>query len=163
MVVYLYAVLAERGFFELSELEKFGDPNSMLGSHPERDKIPGVEASTGALGHGLSIGVGIAKAIKMKKSTRAVFVIVGDGEINEGSVWEAVMSAAKHQLSNLTLLVDYNKPQSYGEVSEVMPLEPLKLKLQVFGFAVKEINGHDVNEINEHLKLLPLEQTKPSP
>jgi len=158
----LYAVLAERGFFELSELEKFGDPNSILGGHPERDKIPGVEASTGALGHGLSIGVGIAKAIKIKKSARAVFIIVGDGEINEGSVWEAAMSAAKHQLSNLTLLVDYNKLQSYGEVSEVMPLEPLKLKLQSFGFAVKEINGHDVNEINEHLKLLPLEQTKPS-
>src|SRR5207237_594513 len=96
-----------------------------LGGHPEASKVPGVEASTGALGHGLSIGIGMALAAKMDRKSYRVFVVTGDGEINEGAVWEAALSAAKYGLSNLTVLIDYNKMQSYGPTREVLDLEPL--------------------------------------
>lgn len=132
----LYAILAHMGFFPRDELWRFGQVDSILGGHPERSKIPGVEASTGALGHGLSIGVGIALAAKMDERRYRTFVIVGDGECNEGTVWEAALSAAKHQLGALTVLVDYNKMQSYGRTSEVLELEPFADKWQAFGFRV---------------------------
>ncbi|NEO82881.1 MAG: transketolase [Spirulina sp. SIO3F2] len=158
----LYAVLADKGFLPLEELETYGKSTSRLGGHPERHKIPGIEASTGALGHGLPIGVGMAIAAKIRKQSQRIFVVTGDGEINEGSVWEAAMSASKHQLSNLTVLVDYNKLQSYGPTKEVLNLEPLVEKWQSFGFAVKEVDGHNVSELEQLFKKLPLNSQKPT-
>ncbi|HZL59492.1 MAG TPA: transketolase [Stellaceae bacterium] len=140
----LYAILADKGYFPAAELADFCTRDSFLGGHPEAGKIPGVEASTGALGHGLSIGIGVALAARIRKTDARVFVAMGDGEIDEGSVWEAAMCAGKHGLSSLTAIVDYNKMQSYGSVSEVQPLEPLGAKWRAFGFDVVEVDGHDV-------------------
>jgi transketolase len=140
----LYAILADKKFINISELDSVGQLNSILGGHPESFKIPGVEASTGALGHGMPIALGMAVAAKIKKEKHNVYVIVGDGEINEGSVWEAALSAKKHKLNNLKVIIDYNKIQSYSFTSEVLDLEPLKDKWESFGFEVSEVNGHDV-------------------
>ena len=120
-----YALLADKGFFPREILGTFCKRDSILGGHPEAGKIPGVEASTGALGHGLSIGIGMALAARLQKRASRVFVVMGDGEINEGAVWEAAMSAGKHKLSNLVAIVDYNKIQSYSFTDEVQPLDPL--------------------------------------
>jgi transketolase len=157
----LYALLADKGFIARGELDRFCQRGAMLGGHPESEKIPGVEVSTGSLGHGLPVGVGMALALRMKRSTARVFVVMGDGEINEGAVWEAAMSAAKHRLSNLTVLVDYNKIQSYGFVSEVLPLEPLIDKWSAFGFETVEVNGHDVNALRETLRRTPFASDRP--
>ena len=146
----LYAVLADKNFFSKNELSVACEPKSILGGHPEI-KVPGVEASTGALGHGLPIGVGMALAAKLKKENHKVVVVIGDGESNEGSIWESAMSAAKHNLSNLIVLLDHNKIQSYSFVSEVLNLEPLNKKWESFGFNVTEINGHDIQQIKEAL------------
>jgi len=157
----LYAILADKGFIPKSELTTFCDGSSRLGGHPEI-KVPGVEASTGSLGHGLPIGVGIALAGKIRKQSYRVGVVVGDGEINEGSVWEAAMSASKHKLSNLTVFVDYNKLQSYGPTQEVMDLEPLFDKWSSFGFETKEVDGHDVVKLERVIADLPFQSNKPS-
>ena len=157
----LYAVLADKGFFPQNELDWFCKHDSMLGGHPEI-KVPGVEACTGSLGHGLSIGVGVALAAKLKRQQYRVAVIVGDGEINEGSVWEAAMSAAKHRLSRLTVFVDYNKLQSYGPLDEVVELNPLCDKWESFGFAVMEVDGHDIAELERATMSLPLSSDKPT-
>ena len=157
----LYAVLAEKGFFPESELWDTGKPTAMLGGHPET-KIPGVEVSTGSLGHGLPFGIGFALNARYEKSDHRVFVVIGDGESNEGSVWEAALSAGKHRLSNLTVLVDYNKYQSYASTFEVQDLEPLADKWRSFGFATTEVNGHNVDELQEALSNLPIEQDRPS-
>ena len=148
----LYAILADKGFFKKKELDNTSKLNSILGGHPESLKVRGVEASTGALGHGLGIGVGMAIAAKIKKQKQKIFVILGDGEINEGSIWEAALSASKHKLGNLKILLDYNKIQSYGPVKEVLNLEPLKDKWSSFGFDVSELNGHNVKELKANLK-----------
>jgi transketolase len=140
----LYAILADKKFINISELNKVGQLNSILGGHPESFKVPGVEASTGALGHGMPIALGMAIAAKIKKEKHNIYVIVGDGEINEGSVWEAALSAKKHKLNNLKVVIDYNKIQSYSFTKEVLDLEPLKSKWESFGFEVSEINGHDI-------------------
>ena len=158
----LYAILADKAFFPVDELRTFCLPTSRMGGHPEWKKLPGVEASTGALGHGLSIGVGMALAAKIRKQAHRVVVVTGDGEINEGSVWEAAMSAAKHQLSNLTVFVDYNKLQSYGATREVLDLEPLGDKWRSFGFAVAEVDGHDVSALENLVKRLPLSTGQPT-
>jgi transketolase len=121
-----------------------------------------VEASTGALGHGLSIAVGMALGAKIRKQTHRIVVVTGDGEINEGSVWEAAMSASKHQLSQLTVFVDYNKLQSYGATHEVLDLEPLVDKWRSFGFEVQEVDGHDVVALETLVKRLPLNSQKPT-
>ena len=121
----LYAILADKGFFSEEELYRQSRPDAMLGGHPEAHKIPGVEASTGALGHGLSISVGIALAARLQGRDSRVFVIMGDGETNEGSVWEAALSATKHDLDNLIAIIDRNKLQSYGPTAEVLDLEPM--------------------------------------
>ena len=134
----------------------------MLGGHPERAKVPGVEASTGALGHGLSIGIGQALAMRLQKRDSRVFVIMGDGEINEGSVWEAALSAGKHKLSNLVAMVDYNKLQSYDRTSVVQDLEPLADKWRAFGFAVHEVDGHDVLQLRRILSAVPFQRDQPS-
>lgn len=148
----LYAILADKGFFKKKELDNASKLNSILGGHPESFKVRGVEASTGALGHGLGIGVGMAIAAKIKKQKQKIFIILGDGEINEGSIWEAALSASKHKLGNLKILLDYNKIQSYGPVKEVLNLEPLKDKWSSFGFDVSELNGHNVKELKANLK-----------
>ena len=147
----LYAILADKGFFPLEALDEFCAVDGMLGGHPEYGKIPGVEASTGALGHGLSIGVGMALAARADGRDSRVFVIMGDGEINEGSVWEAAMSAGNHKLDNLIALIDYNKIQSAGPTREICNLEPLADKWRAFNFDVKEVDGHDVNALKTTL------------
>ena len=158
----LYAVLADKGFFETAALTDFCRHHSFLGGHPERGKVPGVEASTGALGHGLSLGVGMALAQRMRGRAARVFVIMGDGEINEGSVWEAAMSAAKHRLDNLVAIVDYNKIQSAGPTAVIQELEPLADKWRAFGFETVEVNGHDVIALEEVLGALPRATGKPT-
>ncbi len=157
----LYLLLAEKGFFPMRELERFCGYKSILGGHPEKGKTPGVEASTGALGHGLSIGVGCALTARIDKKDYRTFVLMGDGECDEGSVWEAAMSAGKHKLSSLTAIIDYNKMQSYGPIEEIQGLEPFADKWRSFGFAVKEADGHDVNALRTILRGVPFEDDKP--
>lgn len=142
----LYAVLADRGFFPTVELDRFCRYDSFLGGHPET-VVPGVEACTGALGHGLSIGLGMALAARMSGRDSKVYVLMGDGEINEGSVWEAAACADKHRLSNLTAIIDYNKIQSAGSVFEIQNMEPLADKWTSFGFDVFECNGHSIADL----------------
>ena len=157
----LYVMLADKGFFPREELYRFCVFNGMLGGHPEYGKTPGVEASTGALGHGLSIAVGMALAARIDRKQHRVFAVLGDGECDEGSVWEAAMSAGKHRLSSLTAIVDYNKMQSYGPTSEVQDLEPFADKWRSFGFAVREADGHDVTVLRRELTSLPFDQNRP--
>jgi transketolase len=140
----LYAVLADQGYFPKEWLKTFTRPESPLGGHPERGKVPGVEASTGSLGHGLSIGIGIAQALRMKKNNASVYVVMGDGEINEGSVWEGAMHASHLKLDNLFVFIDYNKIQSAGPTEQILDLEPLENKWRAFGFATYELDGHDI-------------------
>lgn len=158
----LYAVLADKGFFPEAELWKFCRSDGILGGHPERGKVPGVEASTGSLGHGLAIGVGFALHARHERAAHRVVVILSDGECDEGSVWEAALCAAKHRLECLTVLVDYNKQQSYGSTREVLDLEPFADKWRSFGFAVTEVDGHDVTALRAVLSRLPLAPGKPS-
>ncbi|HLC75340.1 MAG TPA: transketolase [Candidatus Nanoarchaeia archaeon] len=156
-----YVMLAEKGFFPKAELWKFCKSGALLGGHPEH-KIPGVELSTGSLGHGLPVGVGFALNAKIDSAAYRTFVVIGDGESGEGSVWEAALYAAKHKLDNLIVLVDYNKQLTYSTTFEVLDLEPLADKWRSFGFAVKEINGHDIHELKSTLLNIPLEKNKPT-
>lgn len=157
-----YVMLAEKGFFPHAVLDTFCRLDSILGGHPEADKVPGIEASVGALGHGLPIGVGRAMGLRIKGNKARVFVVTGDGEINEGSVWEAALSASKHRLSNLTVMIDYNKVQSAGPTAEILDLEPLADKWRAFGFAVAEVDGHDVEALRLILRSVPLDRDRPS-
>ncbi len=150
----LYSILFDKGFFNKKILSTFCSFHSPLGGHPEKGKLPGIEASTGSLGHGLPIGVGIALAAKLRKQKFQTFVIVGDGEINEGSNWEAFMTASKYKLDNLTIIVDSNKFQSYGETEKVLKIRPLKKKLESFGLNVYEVDGHNVQDLRKVLKLV---------
>jgi transketolase len=157
----LYAVLCDKGFFPEEEMWNFCKPTGLLGGHPEH-KVPGVEASTGSLGHGLPIGVGMALNAKIDKADYRTFVIIGDGECNEGSVWEAAMAASKHQLNSLTVIVDYNKHQSYSTTKEVLDLEPFAQKWQAFGFSVIEADGHDIVDLKRVFSRLPDDPHKPT-
>jgi len=157
----LYVILAEKGFFPEEELWKFCKSDGILGGHPEV-KVPGVEASTGSLGHGLSIGIGFALNARYEKANYRIFVIIGDGETNEGAIWEAAMCAGKHSLSNLTVVIDYNKQQSYGSTFQVLNLEPFAEKWRSFGFGVTEVGGHNVDDLKKVFSRLPLESNKPS-
>lgn len=159
--ITLYVLLQEKGFFPEEELWKFCQFDGILGGHPD-PKVPGIEVSTGSLGHGLPIAVGMGLAAKRSGSDHRVFVVLGDGECNEGSVWEAAMSAAKHRLDNLVAIVDYNKHQSYGRTSEVLDLEPFAAKWSSFGFAVEETDGHDIESLNRTLTSIPFVSGKPS-
>jgi transketolase len=158
----LYAALADKGFFAESELLRFCTPDGILGGHPEYGKVPGVEASTGSLGHGLSIGIGFALNARFESAAHRTFVVISDGESNEGSVWEAALCASKHKLDQLVVLVDYNKQQSYGTTYEVLDLEPLADKWRAFGFAVREVDGHDVFGLRRELSQTPFQRGKPS-
>ncbi len=160
--IALYAILADKGFFPMEELDRFCRKNGILGGHPEYGKVPGVEASTGALGHGLPIGVGTALATRIQNRDSKVFVVMGDGETNEGSVWEAAMCAGKHKLSNLTAIIDYNKIQSAGFTRDVQDMEPMADKWRAFNFAVEEVDGHDVEALRKVFKKLPLQTEKPT-
>jgi transketolase len=159
--IALYVMLADKGFFPESELWKFCAKDGILGGHPEYGKVPGVEASTGSLGHGLSFGVGFALNAKLEGQKHRVFVVLGDGECSEGSVWEAALCASQHKLSQLTVLIDYNKQQTYGTIAEVQGLEPLAEKWASFGFAVREVNGHDVDALRTTLQDTPFDSNKP--
>lgn len=158
----LYVVLADKGFFPADELCRFCAYDGILGGHPEAGKVPGVEASTGALGHGLSIGVGMAVSARMDRRDSRVFVAMGDGEINEGSVWEAALSAGNRGLDNLVAIVDYNKQQSYDTTFSVQNLEPLADKWRAFGFAVREVDGHDLCALRAAFGGTPVEPGKPT-
>jgi transketolase len=158
----LYAVLAERGFFPKERLDTYCQDGSALAGHATSHGIPGVEVSTGSLGHGLPIGCGMALAGKRENKPCRVFVLLSDGELDEGSNWEAILFAPQHQLDNLIAIVDYNKIQSFGAVSEVMELAPLVDKWRAFRWAVREIDGHDHAQIESVLKSVPFEPGKPS-
>jgi len=151
--IALYTVLADKGYFPLEILNTFCRFDSTLGGHPERGHVPGVEASTGSLGHGLSLAVGMAVAAKIRSQLHHVFVVVGDGELDEGSVWEAALAASHHGLDNLTMIVDFNGLQSYGPIHEIWGLEPLVDKFRSFGFSVSDVDGHDMEALMESLQL----------
>lgn len=161
----LYAVLAEKGFFEKEELKTFRKINSRLQGHPSLNKAPGIDAPSGSLGQGLSISNGIALSFKMDKKENNVYAILGDGEIEEGQIWEAAMTANHYKLNNLIVFLDYNKLQIDGSNDEVMTIAPVKEKFSAFGFNTFEIDGHDFNQIinvvNE-AKKISKENNKPN-
>ena len=145
----LYTVLAHRGYFPVDELSTFRQLNSRLQGHPSMHATPGVEMSTGALGHGTSVALGIALAARVLKKSFWSYVLIGDGDLNEGQTWEAIMAGAKFRPARLVVLVDYNKVQLDGPSSEIMPLDPLPDKFRAFGWNVADCvyNGHSVAEI----------------
>lgn len=143
----LYAVLAYRGFFPVGLLDRFAQPGYNLPEHPAPQCVPGVEVPSGSLGHGLSLGLGMALAARIVGGTSRVFVIMSDGECNEGSVWEAAMFAPVHRLDNVVAVIDYNKWQATGRSEEVMALRPLKSKWEAFGWDAAEVDGHDITAL----------------
>ncbi len=159
--IALYVLLQEKGFFPEEELWKFCRFDGILGGHPD-PKVPGIEISTGSLGHGLPVAVGMAVAAKRRGASHRVFAVLSDGECDEGSVWEAAMSAAKHRLENLVVIVDYNKVQSSGTTYEILDLEPFAAKWEAFGFATREVDGHDVAALRRTFADLPFAQDRPS-
>jgi transketolase len=158
----LYAALTRRGFFPLSELDNWGEVECPHQGHPDRFKTPGVDMTSGLLGHGVAIGVGLALAARLKKRDFRTYVLLGDGESQGGIVWEGAMAAAKFRLSNLTVLLDNNNVQLDGPVHEVMPLEPLRDKWSAFGWHVLEVNGHDVRQLVEALSLAAQVHDRPA-
>ena len=160
--VSLYSVLARRRFFPMDELEKFCTRNGILGGHPDHNKIPGVEVSTGSLGHGFPMGVGFAMAAKLEKSHRRVFCVVGDGECNEGSTWEAAAIASHQKLDNLVVILDNNEMQSSGSAVAVQDPHDLKLKWSAFGWETLDVEGHDINKIYGALIKCPLSKDRPA-
>ncbi len=157
----LYAALALRGFFPEDELQTFGQDASRLMTHVSH-KVSGVEFSTGSLGHGLGFGCGKALAAKRQGWNWRVFVMLSDGEMDEGSNWEAILFAPHHRLDNLVVIVDYNKIQSLGSVKEVLDLDPLADKFKAFRWSVKQVDGHNHDEIRSALASIPFESGKPS-
>jgi len=160
--VALYAILADKGFFDPEHLATHGKKGTMLGGHPDMHKVPGIEASTGALGHGLPFGVGIALAAKKDAAKYRTFVLAGDGECQEGSVWEAALFASQAKLDNLTVIVDHNKLQAMGPLEEIVGLEPLGAKWSAFGWAVEEVDGHDMDALRAIFKKAPFVKGKPN-
>ena len=154
----LYAALAESGFFPAAWLETYYQNGAQLAGHATHKGVPGVEVSTGSLGHGLSLGVGMALAAKRDGRRYRVFCVLSDGECDEGSTWEAALFAPHHRLGNLTVIVDYNKIQSLGRVTEVIDLEPLATKWAAFGWATTELNGHDLVAVETALQRDDLER-----
>ncbi|MDR1710438.1 MAG: transketolase [Propionibacteriaceae bacterium] len=155
-----YAVLADAGYFPLEVLDTYGKLGSKIPGHPDMHKLPGIEANTGALGHGLAICVGMALGLR---GTRAkVFTILGDGELPEGSNWEAFAAAAFHQVDNLTAFIDVNGLQISGSTEDVMDMEPIDAKLRSFGWDVRCVDGHDVEQLIEVLAGVPFTAGKPS-
>lgn len=157
-----YSTLAAKGFFPREMLATFMDPLSMLNGHPDRNKLPGVEANTGPLGHGLPIGVGAALAARMRGEDWRVFVLTGDGELQEGSNWEAAMTAQHYNLDNLVVIVDRNRIQQGDFTEKTIRMDPLAPKWAAFGFAVDEVDGHDHQALLDRFSRLPIEPGKPS-
>lgn len=157
----LYAILHLKGFMDLETLLTFRQDNSPLCGHPDMHKVAGVEMSTGSLGHGLSVGAGMALAAKLDNNTYKIYVLMGDGETQEGSIWEAAMFASHHKLDNLIGIVDRNMIQIDGNTEDILALEPYKAKWESFGWHVVEIDGHDFSQITESLKCTPYITGKP--
>lgn len=158
----LYAVLAQKGFFQHRYLETYGSNNTFLGVHPEYDTLPGIEFSTGSLGHGLSVGAGMALAAKLNKLECRTFVLISDGECNEGSVWEGVLFSAHMKLDNLIIIIDYNKLQAFGRTKDIMNLEPFAAKWRAFGWATIELDGHNLKQLQKVFHSIPLVKNKPT-
>jgi len=157
----LYAVLAERGFFKKEELKTFYQVGSRLAGMTNFN-VPGVEISTGSLGHGLPIGCGMALVGKKKGKKYRIFVLLGDGELNEGSNWEAMLFAAHHKLDNLVIIVDCNGLQALGETKNIINLDSLEKKFEAFNWSAVSVDGHNHNEIKIALTNIPIENGKPS-
>jgi len=149
----LYGALARRGFFSPEDFTHWGDLDCHLQGHPDRLKTPGVDMTSGLLGHGIALGAGLALACRYTGLRYRVYTLLGDGECQGGIVWEGAMLAAKYRLANLTAILDYNDVQLDGAVHEIMPLDPLAAKWKAFGWAVLEINGHDLRQVLEALDL----------
>ena len=149
----LYAALARLGFFPMEDLKEWGQIECHLQGHPDRLKTPGVEMTSGILGHGVAIGAGLALAARVDGMDYRVYVLLGDGELQGGIVWEGAMTAAKYRLSNLTAIVDYNDVQLDGPVHQIMPMEPLAEKWRAYNWEVLEINGHDTRQVLEALDM----------
>lgn len=161
-VTTLYAILAKQGFFPEKELEKnYAEPGSRLPEHPSRNCVPGIEASTGSLGHGLGLATGVALGNRIQNIEANTYVLLSDGECNEGSVWEAAMTAPALGLEKLCAIVDVNKWQATGRSSEVLNLEPLHEKFASFGWNTVRIDGHDFGQIEDALKSFPHSSGKP--
>jgi len=158
----LYGTLAERGFFDTAVLDTYGALCTKLGGHPDMHKLPGVESNTGALGHGLSIAGGMAMGLKMDGLDSKVYVILGDGELAEGSNWEAAAAASHHKLDNLVAFVDRNKFQHGGRTVDFMSYEPLDKRWEAFGWAVRVIDGNDLQQIYGNVTETPFEKGRPS-
>ncbi|MEJ3748962.1 transketolase [Actinomycetes bacterium KLBMP 9797] len=158
----LYTTLAAFGFLPVEELATFLQPLSALNGHPNRNKVRGVEANTGPLGHGLPIAVGHALSAKLDVSRRRTYVLTGDGELQEGSNWEAMMAASQYELDRLTVIVDRNRLQQGATVRQTNDLDPLDAKAAAFGFAVVEVNGHDYGELYDVLSSVPFRPGKPT-
>lgn len=158
----LYAVLAESGFFPLSWLDSYCCNGSVLAGHVSKHGVPGIELSTGSLGHGLSVGCGFAIAAKADNKPSQTFVLLSDGECDEGSNWEAILCASHLELSSLVAIVDFNKIQSFGTVKEVMNLEPFADKWKSFGWAVYEVDGHNHADLITTFRTILQEREKPS-
>lgn len=157
----LYAALAERGFFPVAKLDEYYKLDSLLGGHPVKG-LPGVEAATGSLGHGLSLAVGMALAARLDRKIHRVFTLLGDGEVQEGTVWESAMSAGHYKLDNLVAVIDRNGMNIDGPTEEVMALEPLEQKWQAFGWAARTVDGHDIPALIQAMRAAPFEAGKPS-
>ena len=157
----LYATLAKRGYFPASTLDTYYDLNSYLGGHPVKG-LPGIEVATGSLGHGPAIGLGMAVAAKMDGKKHRVFVLVGDGEIQSGVVWESIMFAGHHKLDNFVMIVDRNRLQSDAFTEDLLSVEPLDKRFASFGWACRTVDGHDVHALTETLNAAPFEAEKPS-
>ena len=157
-----YSTLAFTGFFPRSMLATFMDPLSMLNGHPDRNKLPGIEANTGPLGHGLPIAVGCALAARMRGEDWRTFVLTGDGELQEGSNWEAALTAQQYGLDNLVVIVDRNRIQQGDFTETIIRMDPLAPKWAAFGFAVVEVDGHDHAALLECFSSLPLQRGKPT-
>jgi transketolase len=158
----LYTTLAAFGFLPVEELATFLKPLSALSGHPNRNKVRGVEANTGPLGHGLPIAVGHAISARLDVSSRRTYVLTGDGELQEGSNWEAMMAASQYELDRLTVIVDRNRLQQGATVRETNELDPLDKKAEAFGFAVVEVDGHDHGELLDVLSAVPFRPGKPT-
>jgi transketolase len=156
-----HAVLSKRGFFSEEVLDSYGDFNSILAGHPTR-KVPGIGVNSGALGHGLSVGVGMALAAIRSGTGYKTFVLMGDGEHGEGSIMEAAAAAGHYRLDNLVAIIDRNRLQISGKTEDVMSIENLEAKYQACGWSVRSSNGHDIEELTAKLKETPFKKGKPS-
>jgi transketolase len=159
----LFQVLAEKGFFPLERLQDFGKPGSVFHEHPPKPGyIPGIEAATGSLGHGLPMALGMAVAARIQNRPTRCYALLSDGECNEGSIWEAAMLAAAQKVHTLTAIIDFNKWQATGRSQEVMELDPLAAKWETFGWQALEIDGHDFIAIDQALESARADTTRPS-